>query len=103
MSNGKWPERFAIEFDEETFLLKESNIWQEIGKKILPNQIEELIKANENKMLQKDVINYFKSTARPTTTKRAIREAIFQKLITKEFLSGKGNPVLLKIKKGLFL
>ncbi len=103
LRNGKWPEKFAIEFDEETFLLKESNIWQEIGKKIFPNQIEELLEANEGKMLQRDVINYFKSTASPTTTKKAIREAIYQKLIIKEILSEKGRPSLLRIKKGAFL
>ena len=103
LRNGKWPERFAIEFDEETFLLKESDIWQEIGKKILPNQIEELLEANEGKMLQRDIINYFKSTASPTTTKKAIREAIYQKLIIKEILSEKGNPALLRIKKGDFV
>jgi len=103
LRNGKWPERFAIEFDEETFLLTTSDIWQEIGKKIFPNQIEELLEANEGKMLQRDVINYFKSTASPTTTKKAIREAIYQKLIIKEILSEKGNPALLRIKKGLFL
>ncbi|GAG25352.1 unnamed protein product, partial [marine sediment metagenome] len=80
-----------------------SDIWQEIGKKILPNQIEELLEANEGKMLQRNVIDYFKHTASPTTTKKAIREAIYQKLIIKEILSEKGSPSLLKIKKGDFI
>ena len=101
LRNGKWPERFAIEFDEDTFLLEESDIWQEIGKKILPNQIEELIEANDGEMFQRDVIEYFRSTASSTTTRKAIEETINQGLITKETLSIRGKPALLKIKKGV--
>jgi hypothetical protein len=95
LRNGQWPEKFAIEFDGATFLLKESDIWQEIGKKILPGQIEDLIEANDGEMLQKDVIAYFSSMARPTTVKRAITQANIDKVP----LPSKGNPVLLKIKK----
>lgn len=97
LRNDRNPAKFAVEFDEGTFLLKESDIWQEIGKKIMPGQIEELLKANDGEMLQKDVIEYFKPTVRPTTVKRAINEAVYQKIIFKESLKGRGTPVLLKL------
>lgn len=97
LRNDRQPEKFAIEFDEDTFLLKESDIWQEIGKRIMPGEIEELLQANEGQMMQKDVIEYFKSMARPTTVKRGISEAMKQNRITKEILKERGTPVLLKL------
>lgn len=97
LRNDRQPPKFAIEFDEGTFLLKESTIWQEIGKRIMPGQIEELLQANDGRMLQKDIIDYFKPTARPTTVKRAISEAIRQGLIKKEILEGRGSPAQLKL------
>jgi RecA-family ATPase len=97
LRNGKAPEKFAIEFDQDTFLLSESSIWQDLGKKILPGQIEDLLEANDGEMLQKDVIHYFRASAQPTTVKRAISEALRQRNIFKEVLKERGSPVLLKL------
>jgi len=96
LRNGRWPDRFAIEFDEDTFLLKESSVWEEIGKKIFPNQIKALIEANDGEMLQKDVFPNFPGIA-ATTVKRAIQAAKDQGLIEKDRLPGQGNPVILRI------
>ena len=97
LRNERRPDKFAIEFDEDTFLLEQSDVWQEIGKKIMPNQIEELLEANDGSMLQKDVVGHFSHTARPTTVRRAISEAVRQNKIEKEILEGRGTPVLLKL------
>jgi hypothetical protein len=99
LRNGRWPERFAIEFEETTFLLHKSSIWQEIGKKILPGEIEDLIEEHGGEMLKKAVIESLKLKSGLTTIKKAIREALEQGIIDKETLHGKGNPILLRLKK----
>ena len=93
LRNDRSPPKFSIEFDERTFLLQESDILRDLGKRILPAEIEELLRTNGGEMYQKDVIAYFKGTASPTTVKRAIKEAA----VRTEELGGRGNPILLKL------
>jgi len=101
LRNGKWPERFAIEFNPQTFLLGESNVWQELGKKIIPGEIEDLIDENGGEMLRADLIKKLKANgAGITIIKKAIREALRQGLIEKDHVPGKrGNPVIYRTKK----
>jgi hypothetical protein len=100
LRNGRWPERFAIEFDEETFLLRVSDVWREMGRKIIPDQIASLIRANDGEMKRQDVLNHFgRLEIGPMTIKRAIDEAVSQGLIEKVQLFGRGAPVLLKIRE----
>ncbi|MFC2167786.1 AAA family ATPase [Acidobacteriota bacterium] len=94
LRNDRPPPKFSTEFDDFTFLLQKSEIMRDVGKIILPGQIEELLRANDGEMMQKDVISYFKQTASPVTVKRAIREAT---RIKKETIEGRGSPVLLKL------
>jgi len=94
--HGEWPRKFCLERGMGCLLFRESTIWQDMGKKIIPGQVEELIEANDGEMKQRDVINSMSSVAAPTTIKRAINEAIMQKRITKERLPGKGKPVILR-------
>lgn len=101
LRNGKWPERFAIEFNPHTFLLGESNVWQELGKKIIPGEIEDLIDDNGGEMLRVDLIKKLKENgAGITIIKKAIREALKQGLIEKDHVPGKrGNPVIYRTRK----
>jgi len=99
LRNGRWPEKFSIEFDEDSFLLRLSDVWHEFGRKVLPDQVCALINANDGEMRRTDVIN---SLARdgvgPMAVRRAIDQAIDQQLVEKVQLFGKGAPVLLKLK-----
>lgn len=99
LRNGKWPERFAIEFHGESFLIHESSIWQELGKKIIPGEIEDLLEENGGEMLRTNLINILRKKAGITIIKKAIRETLRNGTIEKETIKAKGNPVLLRLKK----
>lgn len=99
LRNGAWPERFAIEFDDETFLLKPSNVWSEFGRKVLPDQIVALLRANGGSMLRKDLVAHFgKNQIGPMSVVKGVNEALNQRLIEEEKLKGPGNPLLFKLK-----
>jgi hypothetical protein len=100
LRNGRWPERFSIEFDEETFLLRVSDVWREMGKKIIPGQIVSLIRANDGEMKRQDIINSLaRDGVSPMSVRRAIDEADSQNLIEKVQLFGRGAPVLIKLRE----
>ncbi len=97
--HGEWPARFALERKEGRLLFEESSIWQDLGRSIIPGQIEDLIEANDGEMLQKDIIRALMNEAKPTTVKRALSEAEKRGLIAKRLLPGKGNPVMWRLLK----
>lgn len=97
--HGEWPARFALERKLGGLLFGPSSIWQDLGRSIIPGQIEDLIDANDGEMMQKDVISALISEAKSTTIRRAIDEAIKRGSIFKDILPGKGNPVLLRLAK----
>jgi hypothetical protein len=97
--HGEWPARFAVERKHGCLLFEKSTIWQDLGRSIVPGRIEEILEANDGGMLQKDLIGLLIKEASPTTIRRGIDEALRQHTITKQALAGKGNPVMLRIKK----
>lgn len=92
--HGEWPARFALERKQGCLLFEKSSIWQDLGRSVIPGQIEDLIEAHDGEMLQKDIIQALMNEAKPTTIKKALYEAEKRGTITKQILSGKGNPVL---------
>lgn len=94
--HGEWPARFAIERRQGCLLFERSSIWADLGRAIIPGQIEDLLEANDGQMLMKDLIRHLSGDARPTTVRRSIDEAIRQGSISKTTLAGKGKPVLLR-------
>lgn len=97
--HGEWPARFAIERRHGCLLFEKSTIWQDLGRSIVPGRIEEILEANDGGMLQKDLIGLLIKEASPTTIRRSIEEGLKQGTITKQALPGKGNPIMLRIKK----
>jgi len=97
--HGEWPDRITIERRMGELLFHKSELWQELGRLITPGQIADILAANDGEMHQKDLIEYFKDDATPSTVKRAIEEALNQGVIQKEFLPGRGNPAILRIRQ----
>jgi len=99
LRNGRWPERFAIEFDEDSFLLRVSDVWHELGRKIVPEQIIALLHANDGEMRRTDILTHFSQLGvSPVTTRKALDETVSQGLAVREQLIGKGSPVLIKLR-----
>ena len=97
--HGAWPARFCLERKRDALLFEKSSIWQDLGRCLVPGQIEDVLEANDGQMLQKDVIEILAKDARRTTVRRAIDEAFKSGKVTKETLPGKGHPVLLRLVK----
>jgi len=95
--HGEWPEKFCAERRGDGLLFYESRVWEEIGRKIVPGQIEDLLKANDNEMRQGEVIETLSRFATRTTIVKAINEAISKGNIEKVALPGKGKPKMLRI------
>jgi len=99
LRNGERPEKFVIERDHDGLLFKPSNIWEEIGKKILPGEISELLRNNKGEMLQKDLIEVLSEKASKPTIYKAILEAEKRGEIKRVPTGGKGSPLLIKLVK----
>jgi KaiC/GvpD/RAD55 family RecA-like ATPase len=101
LRNGQWPERFSIEFDEDTFLLKVSDIWHELGQKIIPDQIYQLIFEHGGQMKRSEIITHFVNLGITSRAiKRTIERIISTGKVTVEELPGRGSPQLLKLGSG---
>lgn len=101
LRNGKWPLRFAIEFDEKSFLMRVSDVWHEVGAKIGFGEIRELCKANNDSITLANAIIYFKVRDRkmsPNTVRKALEKEVKAGYVITERLPGKGNPILIKSK-----
>jgi len=95
--HGEWPKKFTIERGEGCILFKKSNIWEEIGRKILPGQIEEIIRENGGEMKQIEIIRHLSREAGHTTVRKAIKEVVRKGIISREKSKEHGGPIILRI------
>lgn len=70
--HGEWPQKFAVERKGESLLFSLSDIWNEMGKKIIPEEIEQILRDNNGEMLQKDVTELLADKASPATIYKVI-------------------------------
>ncbi len=71
--HGEWPQKFAVERKGDSLLFSLSDIWSEMGKKILPETIEQLLRDNNGEMFQKDIIELLADKASQTTIHNTIK------------------------------
>lgn len=105
LRNGQWPPKFATEFDGKSFSVKRSDVWHELGVKINPVEILDVVDAHGGRMMLKDLIAYFQTqhakdptTLSPNTVRKAVDKAVDASYVIIEKLVGRGNPVLVKSK-----
>jgi hypothetical protein len=99
LRNGKWPPRFATEFNEETFLLRVSDVWHEVGAKIGFGEVREYCEAQGGSVMLKDLIVYFQirdKALSPMTVKKAVEKEAQAGYVITEELPGRGRPLLIK-------
>jgi len=94
--NGRWPARFAVEFDEHSFLLNPSSIWGDIGKKIIPGEIKDYVDERGGEALLKDIVLHFRSKAESATIRRAIQIEVKAGTLEQDRLPGKGRPLIIR-------
>ena len=97
--HGEWPRKFTLERGPDCLLFRKSTIWRDIGKKVVPDQIEELIEANGGEMRQQEIINSLASIAGHTTVRKAINELVREGKVLSEELPEKGKPAILRLIK----
>jgi len=99
LRNGKWPPRFATEFNEQTFLLSVSDVWHEVGAKIGFGEVREYCEAQGGAAMLADLVIYFKTRDKdlsPHTVRKAVDKEVQAGYVITEVLPGKGRPILVK-------
>lgn len=99
LRNGEAPEHYAIERGEDGLIFRVSNIWQDIGKKILPGEIYELVISNGGEMLKEEIVEHLKEKAHPNTIHKAIELEIERGNLHKDPLREKHGKMLIKVVK----
>jgi len=102
LRNGKWPPRFAIEFDEGTCLLQLSDVWHEIGARIPLGNVNEVVDAHGGSMLLKDIITYYTAKIKDITAgtiRNAVKREVAAGYLTTKDLPGRGTPILVRSKR----
>ena len=101
LRNGKWPPRFAVEFDERSFLIGLSNVWQEAGFRIPVGNVREVCDAHGGSILLADLIVYYVAQIgeiSAPTVKNAVNREVAAGLVETERAKGKGSPILIRSK-----
>jgi len=99
LRNDANPGNLIVERNPKNLLYEVSNVYGQIGKKISPEMVHTIIKENEGKMRQAELMKQLPEKVSKPTVLQAINEAVEKDYIEKEPLPGRGNPVLLKEKK----
>ena len=97
--HGEWPEKLFVERGENQLLFRVSSIWDNIGKKIIPEEILEYINENGGEMFQQDIISIFEAKAHPNTIRKAIKEAERIGKLEKDTMPGKHGKKILRLKQ----
>jgi len=102
LRNGKWPPRFAIEFNEKTFLMNVSDVWHELGAMIEFGKIREVCDAHDGSILRTSLVTYFQNRLdgiSESTVRRAVmREEKAGKVTTRQ-MPGRGHPMIVKSRR----
>lgn len=99
LRNGEAPEHYAIERGEDGLIFRVSNILQDIGKKILPGEIYELVSSNKGEMLKEEIVEHLKEKAHPNTIHKAIELEIKRGHLEKSRLDEKHGKMNIKAVK----
>ncbi len=97
--HGEWPEPVHIERRQDQLMFHVSSIWDEIGKKVPPDEVVAFVKACGGEKALQDVISYFEETksAHENTIRKSINEAIELGKLGKETMTGQHGRKILRI------
>ncbi len=95
--HGEKPRLITIERRTKGLIFRPSNIFSELGKKIMPGEIQDLLKKNNGKMLLKEIYEFYKGKAHFNTVHAAIQELEKQGQLRTITMPGRGAPKLLEL------
>jgi hypothetical protein len=95
----EWPGSYYIERGEDQLLFQCSTIWEEIGKKIIPGEIEGLLGVMGGEAPQEEVFKRLEAKAHRNTIRKAINEAIKQDRIEKGPIPGTHGKKIIRLKR----
>jgi hypothetical protein len=92
-----------IERGEGKLLFHESSIWDELGRKVPPDEIVAFVRECGGEKALKEVISYFTETreAHQNTIRKSIDEAVDLGKLVKETLPGKYGRKVLRLPDAL--
>lgn len=97
--NRSWakPPNIIIERDDRTLLYSESNLYAELGIKLTPEDVREVVEEAGGEVLQKEVLEILLERVSKASAYKSLFAAIEKGYITREPLKAKGSPLILKL------
>jgi len=92
------PDNLIIERDPENLWYREYDLYNQLGRKILPERVKNIIQENGGEMQQAELMMMLQKLASKQVAFNAIQEAKQRDYIESVPLKGQGNPILLKLK-----
>ena len=98
LRNGAAPSNFIIERNPENLWYRKFDLYDQLGKKILPDKVREIIRESGGELFQSELLKILSESASRGVAFKAISEAKNLDYIEPVKLPGRGNPILLKLK-----
>lgn len=99
LRNDAAPSNLIIERDPVTLWYREYDLYNQLGRRILPERIRNIVRENDGEMLQKDLMHELTQIGSRSIALRAIREAEVKRYIERTERPGRGRPKVVKIKR----
>lgn len=99
LRNDAAPSNLIIERDPVTLWYREYDLYNQLGRRILPERIRNIVRENDGEMLQKDLMHELTQIGSRSIALRAIKEAEVKRYIERTERPGRGGPKVVKIKR----
>ena len=99
LRNDAAPSNLIIERDPVTLWYREYDLYNQLGRRILPERIRNIVRENDGEMLQKDLMRELTQIGSRSIALRAIKEAEVKRYIERTERPGRGGPKVVKIKR----
>jgi hypothetical protein len=98
LRNDAAPSNIIIERDLRTLWYREYDLYNQLGRRILPERVRHIVQENEGEMPQKDLLTELIQLGSRTIAFRAIKEAEEKGYIERSGGPGRGSPKVVKLK-----
>jgi len=99
LRNDAAPDNLIIERDPETLWYRPYDLYGQLGRKILPEKVRNIIREHGGKILRKELMEELLEYASKRVALKALQEAKEKYFIESKALPGRGNPVELILKE----
>ena len=98
LRNDAAPTNLIIERDPVTLWYREYDLYNQLGRRILPERVRNIVRENDGEVLQKDLVTELTQLGSRTIALRAVKEAEEKGYVERFEQLGRGSPKVVKLK-----